>query len=115
MDLDNTAQEAVPLKLIQLKNLGAASVNILNSIGIRYREDLARMGSVRAYRAIRQRGIRVTHAMLYAMEAALLDVPWQSLDPAFKQQLVNMAERIEQEERAAEAVQAAATKTRRHH
>lgn len=93
-------------KLIQLRNMGAASVNILNSIGVRTRGDLVALGSVRAYRTIRQRGIRVTHAMLYAMEGALLDVPWQSLDAAFKQQLVQMADRIEREERAAESARA---------
>lgn len=107
MDHGKTTQEVSPLKLIQLKNLGAASVNILNSIGIRTRDDLASLGSVRAYRKIRQRGIRVTHALLYAMEAALLDVPWQTLDLAFKQQLVEMADRIEREERQAEGAHAA--------
>ena len=87
-----------------MKNLGAASVNILNSIGVRTCDELASLGSVMAYRRIRQRGIHVSRAMLYAMEAALLDVPWQSLDPALKAQLVQTAERIEKEERAAEAL-----------
>lgn len=91
------------MKLIQMKNLGAASVNILNSIGVKTYEDLAHLGSVQSYRRIRQRGIHVSRAMLYAMEAALLDVPWQSLDPALKAQLVQTAERIDREENEADA------------
>jgi DNA transformation protein len=94
---------AAEKRLIELKNLGASSVNILNAVGIRTHAELAAIGSVQAYRRIRQRGILVSRAMLYAMEGALLDVPWKSLDPALKVQLVQMAERINQEETAAEA------------
>lgn len=85
-------------KLIELKNIGASTVNILNSVGIRSLQDLKAIGSVQAYRRIRQRGVHVSRALLYAMEGALLDIPWQSLDPALKVQLVQMAERIYQEE-----------------
>lgn len=96
--------EVADKKLIELKNLGAASVNILNAIGVRTYADLEGIGSVQAYRRIRQRGIHVSRAMLYAMEGALLDTHWKSLDSALKAQLVQMAERIEQEEsEAAEA------------
>lgn len=100
------AQDAIVTadkKLIELKNLGAASVNILNAIGVRTHGDLAAIGSVQAYRRIRQRGIHVSRALLYAMEAALLDVHWKSLDPALKVQLVQLAERIDREETEAEA------------
>ena len=89
-------------KLIELRNLGASTVNILNSIGIRTEQELRALGSVQAYRRIRQRGVHVSRALLYAMEGALLDLPWQSLDPALKVQLVQMAERIDQEETHAE-------------
>lgn len=94
---------AAEKKLIELKNMGAASVNILNAIGVRTSADLASIGSVQAYRRIRQRGIHVSRAMLYAMEAALLDIPWKSLDPALKVQLVLMADRIEREESESES------------
>ncbi len=90
--------EVADKKLIELKNLGAASVNILNAIGVRTYADLEAIGSVQAYRRIRQRGIHVSRAMLYAMEAALLNVHWKSLDPGLKAQLVQMADRIDQEE-----------------
>jgi DNA transformation protein len=95
-------QVAADKKLIELKNLGASTVNILNSIGIRTQQELQAIGSVQAYRRIRQRGVHVSRALLYAMEGALLDIPWQSLDPALKVQLVQMAERIALEETEAE-------------
>jgi DNA transformation protein len=90
-------------KLIELKNLGASTVNILNSVGISSPEELKATGSVQAFRLIRQRGIHVSKALLYALEGALLDTPWRSLSPALKVQLVQMAERIDQEETLAEA------------
>ena len=89
-------------KLIEMKNLGPSTVNVLNSIGIRTQQELQAVGSVQAYRRIRQKGILVSRALLYAMEGALLDMPWQSLDPALKVQLVQMAERIYQDETEAE-------------
>lgn len=82
-------------KLIELKNLGAASVNILNTVGIRTYGDLANIGSAQAYRKIRQRGIHVSRALLYAMEGALLDQHWKTIDPALKAHLVQLAETIE--------------------
>ena len=85
-----------------MKNLGPSTVNVLNSIGIRTQQELQAVGSVQAYRRIRQKGVHVSRALLYAMEGALLDMPWQSLDPALKVQLVQMAERIYQEETEAE-------------
>ncbi|HSC75841.1 MAG TPA: TfoX/Sxy family protein [Pseudomonadales bacterium] len=89
-------------KLIELKNIGASTVNILNSIGIHSQRELKAIGSAQAYRRIRQQGVHVSRALLYAMEGALLDIPWQSLDSALKAQLVQMAERIYQEETESE-------------
>jgi len=79
-------------ELLSLKNLGVASVNILQAVGIRSREDLQRLGSVKTYLKIQKRGIRVSRVMLYALEGALLDVHWKDLDPALKQQLLAEAE-----------------------
>jgi DNA transformation protein len=42
-------------ELLQLKNLGMASVNILRAIGINTYADLKRTGAVEAYRRIRAR------------------------------------------------------------
>jgi DNA transformation protein len=78
--------------LLNLKNLGNTSVNWLNAVGIQSREDLERLGPVTAYNHIRQRGIKVSKVLLYAMQAALLDIHWSELDPAMKSRLVQEAD-----------------------
>lgn len=79
--------------LLQLKNLGAASVNILRAVGVHTYGDLKELGSVEVYGRIQNRGINVSKVMLYAMEAALLDINWKDLDPDTKSRLVKEAER----------------------
>ncbi|MGQ9425784.1 TfoX/Sxy family protein [Gilvimarinus sp. F26214L] len=79
--------------LRQLKNLGAATVNILHAVGVTTYDDLKALGSVETYLRIKRRGISVSKVMLYALEGALLDVHWKSLDPEVKAQLVEQAER----------------------
>jgi len=79
--------------LLTLKNLGNTSVNWLHAIGIHNREELAQIGPVQAYNRIRERGIKVSKVLLYALQAALLDVHWNELDPAQKERLVEEAER----------------------
>lgn len=79
--------------LLTLKNLGNTSVNWLHAIGIHNRAELAQIGPVQAYNRIRERGIKVSKVLLYAMQAALLDIHWSELDAELKQQLVEEAER----------------------
>jgi len=79
--------------LLTLKNLGNTSVNWLHAIGIHNREELAHIGPVQAYNRIRERGIKVSKVLLYALQAALMDVHWSELDPALKERLVEEAER----------------------
>lgn len=78
--------------LKRLKNLGAASVNILHSVGIRNFEDLQAAGSVATYLKIKARGIKVSKVMLYALEGALQDIPWKELDSATKRKLLHEVE-----------------------
>ncbi|AFU98643.1 TfoX/Sxy family protein [Simiduia agarivorans] len=79
--------------LLQLKNLGAASVNILHAIGINSYDDLKAVGPVNAYRRIKARGINVSKVMLYALQGALTDTHWNDLAPDLKAKLVEEAER----------------------
>ena len=79
--------------LLTLKNLGNTSVNWLHAIGIHTREELAQIGPVQAYNRIRERGIKVSKVLLYALQAALLDIHWSQLDPMLKARLVAEAER----------------------
>lgn len=79
-------------ELLQLKNLGMASVNILRAIGINTYADLKRTGAVEAYRRIRARDINVSKVMLYALQGALMDVHWNDIPPDLKARLVSEAE-----------------------
>jgi DNA transformation protein len=78
--------------LPNLKNLGNTSINWLRTIGIHNREELAAMGAIEAYLRIKQRGIKVSKVLLYALHGALLDTQWNDLDDATKQSLVDEAE-----------------------
>ncbi|MCW8194963.1 TfoX/Sxy family protein [Proteobacteria bacterium 005FR1] len=84
--------------LLQLKNLGVASVNILRAVGVTSYEDLKQLGAVEVYRRIKKRGINVSKVMLYAMEGALLDIHWNQLDPELKARLVREAEQPDPEQ-----------------
>jgi DNA transformation protein and related proteins len=75
-------------ELLQLKNLGMASVNILHAVGINTYADLRRVGAVEAYLRIKARDINVSKVMLYALQGALLDVHWNDLSPDLKLKLV---------------------------
>lgn len=79
-------------ELLELKNLGMATVNILHAIGINTYSELRKIGSVEAYRRIKSRDINVSKVMLYALQGALMDVHWNDLSPELKQQLVAEAE-----------------------
>lgn len=79
-------------ELLQLKNLGVASVNILRAIGINTHADLERLGAVETYRRIRARNINVSKVMLYALEGALMDIHWNDIPPDLKARLVQEAE-----------------------
>lgn len=83
-------------ELLQLKNLGVASVNILRAVGINTHAELKRIGAVETYRRIRARNINVSKVMLYALEGALLDIHWNELSPDLKTQLVNAAEQSDE-------------------
>jgi DNA transformation protein len=78
--------------LLALKNLGNTSVNWLHAVGIHSRAELEEVGPVHAYNRIRERGIKVSKVLLYALQGALLDVHWNQLDPALKRDLVAEAD-----------------------
>ena len=80
-----------PSDLQSLKNLGAASVNILHAIGINSYQELEDIGPVEAYLRIKRRNIHVSKVMLYALQGALMDVYWNDLAPDLKHQLLTSA------------------------
>ncbi|MEE8057539.1 MAG: TfoX/Sxy family protein [Pseudomonadales bacterium] len=80
--------------LLELKNLGNTSIHWLGTIGIHNVEDLKDKGAVEAYAEIKQRGIRVSKVLLYALHGAMNDTYWNELDEITKQQLVEQADRL---------------------
>ncbi|MDB6063226.1 MAG: competence protein TfoX [Verrucomicrobiaceae bacterium] len=79
--------------LLALKNLGNTSVNWLRTIGIHSRSELEEMGPVHAYNRIRERGIKVSKVLLYALQGALLNIHWTELDTPLKRSLLDEADR----------------------
>ena len=77
--------------LLNLKNLGAASVNILHAVGINSYAELQKIGPVEAYKRIKNRDIHVSKVMLYALQGALLNTHWNELEPDLKHKLLEDA------------------------
>ena len=80
--------------LLALKNLGNTSINWLHAIGVNSYDDLKTMGPVEAYIRIKDRGIKVSKVLLYALQGALMNVHWNELSPEQKEDLLcQVAER----------------------
>lgn len=80
-----TVAGSVPIAA--LRNLGPASAAWLREVGVATRADLERLGAVGAFRAVEADRGALSLNLLYALEAALLDVPWTQLPPPLKQSL----------------------------
>lgn len=83
-------------ELLELKNIGTASANILHSVGINSYDDLKAVGAVEAYRRIKQRDIKVSKVMLYALQGALMNTHWNDLAPELKYQLLDEVRETEE-------------------
>lgn len=70
-----------------MKNIGPVSMEWLRAVGINSREDLEAIGSVEAYRMVKQHGFNASLNLLYAFEAALADIHWTALSPQTKAKL----------------------------
>lgn len=73
--------------LINLKNVGKTSAQWLHAAGIHNASDLRRLGAVDAYWAVRKRGFRASKVLLYAIDAALMDIHWSDLPSERKKNL----------------------------
>lgn len=71
----------------KLLNLGPKSASWLRAAGIETQADLARLGSVEAYRRALAAGTPPNLNLLYALEGALLELRWDRLSPAVKENL----------------------------
>ena len=71
----------------QLKNIGETSGRWLHEAGIHTRADLEEIGAVMAYKVIQHQRPGVNIMLLYALQAALMDIHWNALPPDLKEQL----------------------------
>ncbi|MDT3710955.1 MAG: TfoX/Sxy family protein [Pseudomonadaceae bacterium] len=74
-------------ELLTLRNLGKTSSQWLHASGIHTAADLRRLGAVGSYRAVKARGFSASRVLLYAIEGALRDLPWQELPRSLKDEL----------------------------
>ncbi|HMV49303.1 MAG TPA: TfoX/Sxy family DNA transformation protein [Blastocatellia bacterium] len=79
-----------------LKNIGPTSEQWLRAVGIQSREDLERIGSVEAFRLVKAHGFNAGLNLLYALEAALLEVHWTALSPQTKTKLKAAAKKVKE-------------------
>lgn len=71
-----------------MKNLGPKSSEWLAAVGIHTLDDVARLGVVEAYKRVRAAyPEKVTLNLLWGLQAALLDLPWNELPPDIKEAL----------------------------
>lgn len=74
-------------ELSKLKNIGPKSEEWLNAIGVHSKSDLVRLGSIHAYRLMKEAGFDVSLNLVYAMEGAILDAHWNDLPEKLKAEL----------------------------
>jgi DNA transformation protein len=71
-----------------MRNLGPKSREWLASIGVHTLDDVAKLGVVETYKRVKAAyPEKVTLNMLWGLQAALLDIPWNELPPDIKDQL----------------------------
>jgi DNA transformation protein len=69
----------MPYTLEAMRNLGAKSAAMLRVAGINSPAQLRRIGAVRAYTGLRALGQPASLNLLWALEGALTDTPWQAV------------------------------------
>lgn len=82
--------------LTDLRNIGSQSARWLDSLGIHTAEDLYEVGVVDAYLRVKTAYPRqVSLNLLYALQGALLDLPWNELPPGMKADLREQVRKAE--------------------
>lgn len=70
-----------------LPNLGPASTRWLEAVGICTLEDLRKVGVVNAYNLVRAQGYNATLNLVWALQGALTNTPWNALPESIKDEL----------------------------
>ena len=77
----------------RILNLGPTSSAWLAAVGIHNRRDLESVGVINAYNLCKAHGYNVSLDLLWALQAALMDIKWTQLPADIKDQL---RQRLEQ-------------------
>ena len=76
-----------------MKNMGPRSREWLASVGIHTLDDIAELGVVETYKRVKAAyPEKVSLNLLYGLQAALLDLPWNELPPDIKAELKKQVE-----------------------
>ncbi len=76
-----------------MKNMGPKSSEWLASVGVYTLDDVARLGVVETYWRVKTASPdKVSLNLLYGLQAALLDLPWNELPPDIKAELKKQAD-----------------------
>ena len=71
-----------------MKNMGPKSRGWLASVGVHSLDDVANLGVVETYRRVKAAyPEKVSLNLLYGLQAALLDLPWNELPTDIKEEL----------------------------
>jgi len=81
-----------------MKNMGPKSTEWLASVGIHTLDDVAEIGVVESYLRVKAAyPDKVSLNLLYGLQAALLDLPWNELPPDIKAELKRQVENFDSE------------------
>lgn len=76
-----------------MKNIGPKSKQWLASVGVHTLDDVVSLGVVETYKRVKEAyPEKVSLNLLYALQAALLDLPWNDLPPDMKKELKQQVE-----------------------
>ena len=78
----------------ELNNLGPRSREWLNAIGIFTLSDLESIGAVEIYRQLRELDYPVTLNLVYGIQGAIMNCPWNQLPPEIRDDLRRQVEEI---------------------
>lgn len=74
--------------LTSLRNIGQKSARWLETVGIHSPDELYELGPVEAYKLVKSAyPQQVSLNMLYALQGAVLDLPWNELPPGLLEKL----------------------------
>lgn len=82
--------------IAEMRNLGPRSAATLSHAGISRPDQLHRIGSVQAFLRVKHSGLKPSINLLWAIEGALTDLPWQQVAREHRTSLLLALEDAEQ-------------------